>query len=187
MLARSGARLSESETHYWDNLTGFEFHGLLLGGVINDVTAANDTFAEADTQTDAIADRIVDWCDLCVASGGTSVVFEAINAAAGSLTGSHTNIAMGEPGLVWSKLPARLRAKSYPQGGVFHAPAFNYIIGGASSDGIHPLAAVSRNIMLSNHRAIEDAKGTPGHHSDGSVKRTYSTIDTGFFGGFFET
>jgi hypothetical protein len=175
LLGRSGGRLSESETHFWPEMTGYQIHGLLVSGVINDVSAASDTFDEADDNAEAIANRIVDWCDWCVDSGGTATVFEGINAASGSATGSYTNLAMSVPGVVWSKLPNKLRAQGYASGKVFHAPAFGYIIGNpTSADGIHPLAAASRNAMLSNHRALQDAKGSPGNNADGSVGFTSS-------------
>lgn len=181
-IALSGGKLSEDETHIWPNLTGFPFHGLLIGGTINDITRASATFEAANTSAEVIANRIVDWCDLCVNSGGTSIVIDTLNVASGSATGGYTAKAMCGPTIVADKLPGKLAARRYRRGSVTHVNPVQFLEANTDhqgADGAHPATASALVLGGGVHRARKIRTTADGYDADGSIARSSSGASGG--------
>lgn len=182
-LARSGGKLSESEANFWPNLTGFPVHGLLIGGVVNDITAANDTSSEAWTEANTLADRIVAFATWCVNSGGTCVIGDTLNLASGSGTGSYTTFSLSEPNMVAKVLPQKLSDAAVLDGRVTHANSAAMLEQNTdyqSSDGVHPSANGARAIAVNTHHAAKAAQSFTGYNTNGTVSNRVRPTGRGF-------
>jgi hypothetical protein len=175
-LSLSGSRLSESETHIWPQLSGCpDIHGVLICGVVNDVTAATASHAAALAAAATIAERQCKFADLCVNSGGTCWFIDAPSIVNG--TGAYTEFATRVPGLVADIMPQKLRDRRYAPGKVDHSRIrglmqadYDYI----DADGIHPSGSTAfgdREMVRLAHASISIAGSMPGNNADGSVGR----------------
>lgn len=175
-LARSGYKLSESETYFWSVLSGAcPVHGVLIGGVVNDVTVGNTTASAVWSDADTLADRIVRFASLCVNTGGTAIIADTLNLTSGTQTGAWSTMAMRAPNMVATVLPYKLMAEGYPRGKVIYANCAGMLEQNTdyqSSDGVHPATSTQSTLAVNIHHAAKAAQSWDGFNSDGSVRGT---------------
>lgn len=178
-LARSGGKLSESETHFWSALANCpDLHGILQCGVVNDATASAASDAEALAIAESIAARAVRFARLCVRTSGTAIIIGAPDIIAGSLSGSYTAYAMTIPDLYNSIAGEYIAEARFDDGKVWWLPVADCIppsVVVVSSDGIHPSGSTvygDRWIVLYAHILKSILPSLPGYNLDGSVTKS---------------
>lgn len=175
-LALSGARLSESETNIWPQLqTVPDIHGVLICGVVNDVTAATASHEVAVAAASVIAERQCKFADLCVRSGATCIIIDA--PSVGATAAGYTEFAVRVPGIVADQMPQKLRDRRYASGKVSHSRIRGLMRGDydyLSVDEIHPSGSTAfgdREMVYLAHVSRDIAPAMPGNNADGSVGR----------------
>lgn len=178
-LARSGGKLSESETHFWSALANCpDLHGILQCGVVNDATASAASDAAALAIAESIAARAVRFARLCVRTSGTAIIIGAPDIIAGSLSGSYTAYAKTIPDLYNSIVGEYIAEARLDDGKVWWLPVADCIppnVVVVSSDGIHPSGSTDygdRWIVLYAHILKSILPSLPGYNADGSVMKS---------------
>ncbi len=182
MFARSGNRLSQFDTHMRTEAAKIPgLHGLLLGGVVNDVTQSHATLADAIANAATIETRMLNWMSLHATSGGTTIVVDPPDVEAGTMTGSWTTYSMQVPGMVADRLAKSIPEQSFADT-VTHCrirPLYHTADGVVSGDGIHPSGSTAwgtQKIVLLMHlsRSIQIAQS--GTNADGTVERSFRPV-----------
>ena len=185
-LARSGAKLSESEDDFWDALSNCpDLHGILQCGVVNDSTAATSSDASAVAKAEEIADRAVRFARLCTQSGGSAIIIAAPDIISGSLSGSYTAYAKKIPAIYNQIMADKIEKARFGNGKVWWLPVMDFIspdVVVTSSDGIHPTGSSDfgdRYIVKTAHDCKVLLSAMDGYNADGSLAKTSSSGTSG--------
>lgn len=180
-LARSGAKLSESEDDFWDQLEACpDLHGILQCGTVNDVPQATASDNAALTTATEIADRNVSFARLCSGTGGSAIIIGSPPVKSGSMSGSYTDYAKKIPGLVNQLMEQKIQDARFAKGKVWWLNVMDWMppdLDVVSSDGIHPTGSADfgdRKIVYYAHYAKTKLASRAGYNNDGSVKRLAS-------------